>query len=100
MIPTDHLQSPVSTFHLGPGDIGAGLVLERDPGGDGAALQAGHRRPAGPAAEVVREELRSLNWTSDGGGVHPEESVQRSVPGDGPTERGQLRLRARGAGES
>ena len=53
------------TSHLSAGHVRAGLVLEADPGGDGAALQARHGRAARPAAEVVIEKLRSLYGTAD-----------------------------------
>ena len=42
-----------ATFHLSSGHVGTGLVLERDPGVDGAALQTGGGGAAGAPAEVV-----------------------------------------------
>ena len=88
-----------ATFHLSSGHVGTGLVLERDPRVDGAALQAGGGGAAGAPAEVVREVLRSLDRASDGVGVHSEESVERGVARDGPAEAGQADLRSGAAGQ-
>ena len=87
-------QEKINTFHLCSRNCRAGLVLEGDPGGEDAALQAGGGRAAGAPPEVVGEELRSLDLggTPDGGGVHPEQSVEGGVTRDGPAERGQLHL--------
>ena len=88
-----------ATFHLSSGHVWTGLVLERDPRVDGAALQAGGRRSAGAPAEVVGEVLRSLDRTPDGVGVHSEESVERRVARDGPAEAGQGHLGPSTAGQ-
>ena len=89
----------ISTFHLSSGHVGTGLVLERDPGVDGAALQAGGGGPAGAPPEVIGEVLRPLDGTPDGVGVHSEESVERGVARDGPAEAGQANLRSGAAGQ-
>ena len=96
---TDHSNTLTATFHLSSGHVGTGLVLERDPRVDGAALQAGGRRSAGAPAEVVGEVLRSLDRTPDGVGVHSEQSVERSVARDGPAEAGQAHLGPSTAGQ-
>ena len=88
-----------ATFHLSSGHVGTGLVLERDPRVDGAALQAGGGGAAGAPAEVVREVLRSLDRASDGVGVHSEESVERRVARDGPAEAGEAHLGPSTAGQ-
>ena len=88
-----------ATFHLGSGHVGTGLVLERDPGVDGAALQAGGGGAAGAPAEVVREVLRSLDWAPDGGRVHSEESIEGRVARDGSAQAGQGHLGGGTAGQ-
>ena len=88
-----------ATFHLSSGHVWTGLVLEGDPRVDGAALQAGGRRPAGAPAKVVGEVLRSLDRTSDGVGVHSEESVERRVARDGAAQAGQAGLGPSTAGQ-
>ena len=43
--------------------------------------------------------MRSLDRTSDGVGVHSEESVERRVARDGAAQAGQAHLGARTAGQ-